>query len=97
MGIVSAEEEEHDGHAEQELLGRGILVAIVDLLPHVEVIVGTSVELERDAPNPMEHEEGAEHIADVGEGPRGLLRDAGDDIEEDLQRGNEDKVDGPGT
>lgn len=97
MGIVSAEEEEHDRHAEQELLGGGILVTVVDLLPHVEVVVGTSVELERDAPHPMEHEERAEHIADVGEGPRGLLRDTGDDIEEDLQRGNENEVDGPGT
>lgn len=69
VGIVGAEKEEHDGYGEQELLGGGVLVAVVDLLPHVEVIVGTSVELERDAPHPMEHEERAEHIADVGESP----------------------------
>ena len=66
---MGAEEEEHDGDAEQELLGGRVLVAIVDLLPHVEVIVGTSVELERDAPHPMEHEERAKHIADVGQSP----------------------------
>lgn len=69
MGVVGAEKEEHDGHAEQELLGRRILVPVVDLLPHVEVIVGTGVELERDAPHPVKHEERAEHIADVGQGP----------------------------
>lgn len=71
--IVGAEEEEHDGHAEQELFGRGVLIAVIDLLPHVEIVVGTGVELEGDAPHPVKHEEGAEHVADVGEGPRGLL------------------------
>lgn len=69
MGVVGAEEEEHNGHTEQELLGRCVLVPIVDLLPHVEIIVGTSVELEGDAPHIVEHKEGAEHIADVGQGP----------------------------
>lgn len=97
MGVVGAEKEEHNGHAEQELLGRSVLVPVVDLFPHVEVIVGTRVELERDAPHPMEHKEGAEHVADVGQGPRGLLRDARDDVVEDLEGGNEDEVDGPGT
>lgn len=66
---MRAEEEEADGNAEEELLRRGILVPIVDLLPHVEVIVGTSIELKGNAPHPVEHEERAEHIADVGEGP----------------------------
>ena len=73
MGVVGAEEEEYNGHTKQELLGRGILVAIVDLLPHIEIVIGASVELERNAPHPVEHEEGAEHVADVGEGPRSLL------------------------
>lgn len=66
---MSAEEEEHDRHAEQELLSGCVLVAIVDLLPHVEIVVGTGVELERDAPHPVEHEERSEHVADIGEGP----------------------------
>ena len=69
MGVMGAKEEEHDRHAEQELLGRCVLVAIVNLLPHIEIVVGTGVKLERDAPHPVEHEEGAEHVADVGEGP----------------------------
>lgn len=97
VGIVSAEEEEHDGHAEQKLLGRGILIAIVDLLPHVEVIVGASVEFERDAPHPVEHEEGTEHVADIGQGPRGLLRDDRHDIVEDFEEGDQYEVYGPGT
>lgn len=97
VGIVSAEEEEHDGHAEQKLLSRSILIAVVDLLPHVEVIVGTGVEFERDAPHPVEHEEGAEHVADIGQGPRGLLRDDRHDIVEDLEECDQYKVDGPGT
>lgn len=69
VGVMGAEEEEHNGHTEQELLGRCVLVSIVDLLPHVEIIIGASVELEGDAPHPVKHKEGAEHIADVGQGP----------------------------
>lgn len=56
MGVVGAEEEEDDGHAEQELLGGRVLVAIIDLLPHIEIIVGAGVEFEGNAPHPVEHE-----------------------------------------
>lgn len=94
---MGAEEEEADRDAEQEFLGGGILVAVVDLLPHVEVVVGTSVEFEGDAPHPVEHEEGTEHVADIGQGPGGFLRDAGNDVVENLQGEDEDEVDGPGT
>lgn len=69
MGVMCTEEEEHNGDTEQELLRRGILIPIVDLLPHVEVIVSTGVEFKRDAPHPVEHDKRAEHVADVGEGP----------------------------
>lgn len=69
MGVMGAKQEKHDRHTKQELLGRGILVAIVDLFPHIEIIVGTGVKFERDAPHPVEHEEGSEHVADVGESP----------------------------
>lgn len=69
MGVVGADEEQNNRDAEQELLGRSVLIAVVNLLPHVEVIVGASVELERDAPHPMKHEEGAKHITDVGQSP----------------------------
>lgn len=69
MGVVGADKEEHNRNAEQELLGRSVLITVVNLLPHVEIIVGAGVELERDAPHPMKHEEGAKHIADVGQSP----------------------------
>jgi len=69
VGVVGADKEEYDGNTKQELLGRRVLITIVDLLPHVEVVVGAGVELERNAPHPMEHEERAKHIADVGQSP----------------------------
>lgn len=94
---MSTQQKEYNGHTKQELLGRGILVAVVDLLPHVEIIIRPGVELERYAPHVVEHEEGAEHVADVGEGPRRLLRDPGDNVVEDLERGNQDEMDRPGA
>ena len=69
MGVMSAEEEKHDRHAKQELFGRCILVAIVDLFPHIEIVIGTGVKFERNAPHPVKHEEGSEHVTDVGESP----------------------------
>lgn len=69
MRVVGAEEEQDNRHAEEEFLRRGILVAIVDLLPHVEIIIGPGIELERDAAHPVEHEERAEHVANIGKGP----------------------------
>lgn len=97
MGVVSAEEEEHDRHAEQELLSGCVLVAVVDLLPHVEIVVGTGVEFKRNAPHPVEHEEGSKHVADIGEGPRSFLRDARDDVVKNLESGDTHEMDGPGT
>ena len=69
MSIVRTEQEEHDGHAQEELLGRGVLVAVVDLLPHVQVVVGAGVEFKGDAAHVVEHQVGAKHVGDVGEGP----------------------------
>lgn len=92
---MGAEKEEHNRHAEQKLLRRGILVTVVDLLPHIQVIIGTGIELERNAPHPVEHDEGSEHVADVGKGPRCFLRDSGDNVVEDLQCRNQDKVNCP--
>lgn len=69
MGVVGAEEEEQNRHAEQKFLGGGVLVAVVNLLPHIEVVVGPGVEFKWNAPHPVKHEEGSEHVADVGEGP----------------------------
>lgn len=66
---MGADKEEHDGNTEKKLLGWGVLITVVDLLPHVEIIVSPGVELERNAPHPVKHEEGAKHITDVGQSP----------------------------
>lgn len=97
MGVVRAEEEQHNWHAEQELLGRGVLCAVVDLLPHVEVVEGPAIKLERHPANIMEHYVGAEHVSDVGQGPGCLLRYTRDDVVEDLETSYQDNVDRPGT
>lgn len=66
MGVVGTEQEQDNRHAEEELLGGRVLVAVVDLLPHVEVVVGAGVELEGHALHVVEHEVRAEHVGDVG-------------------------------
>lgn len=73
------------------------MVSVVDLLPHVQVVVRAGVEFERNPPHPVEHDEGDEHVRDVGEGPRRLLRDAGNDIIKDLKSRYENEMDCPGT
>lgn len=44
-------------HHQQEFLSGRVLVPVVDLLPHVQVVVGPRVELEWYSLNPMEHKE----------------------------------------
>ena len=95
MRVVRADQEQTYRHREQELLGRCVLVSVVDLLPHVQVIVGASVELERYTPHVVEHEVAAEHVGDVGHGPGSLLRDRWHDVVEDLQQQDDDHVDHP--
>ena len=92
MRIMRAEQEQQDGHYEQELLRRRVLVPIVDLLPHVQVVVGAGVELKGHALYPVEHQVGAEHVGDVCQRPGGFLRDAGDGVEEDFEGEDEDYV-----
>ena len=69
MCVMCAEEKQKDGNAKEKLLRWRILVPIVDLLPHIKIVVGTGIELKGDAPHPVKHKEGAEHVSDVGEGP----------------------------
>ena len=56
MRVVRAQQEENDGHAEQELLGRCVLGAVVNLLPHVKVVKGAAIELERHTAHVVEHD-----------------------------------------
>ena len=78
---MRAEEKQHYRHAEKELLRGGVLISIVDLLPHVQVVVGTSIEFEWHAADIVEHEIGAEHVGDIGQGPRRFCGDTGNDVE----------------
>lgn len=66
MRIVRAEQEQHNGDAEEELLGWRILSPIVDLLPHVQVVVCSAVEFEGHASDVVEHDVGAHHVGNVG-------------------------------
>jgi len=97
VGVMGANEKEADGYGEQKLLGGGVLVAVVDLLPHVEVVIGAGVELEGHAAHPVEHEVGGGHVRRVNERPRRLLRHRGQDVVEDFEREDEYDVDHPRT
>jgi hypothetical protein len=57
MGIVGAEKEKNNRYAEKEFFCRCILGSIIDLLPHVEVIISAGIELERYPSYPMKHKE----------------------------------------
>lgn len=97
MRVVRAQQEQHDRDAQQKLFRWRILVPIIDLLPHVEVIVGAGVELEWHATDPVEHQVGTEHVGYVGECPGGLLRYAWHYVEEDFEAADYYDVDGPGA
>ena len=96
MCIVSTNQEQDNRHAEQKLLRWGVLRAVINLFPHIQVVVGTGVKVERHATHIVEHEIGAEHVGDVRECPGQLLRDSGDDIVEDFEAHDDNEVDGPG-
>ena len=89
---MRAEQEQQDGYYEQELLRRRVLVPVVDLLPHVQVVIGAGVKLKGHALHPVEHQVGAEHVGDVCQRPGGFLRDARDCVEEDFEGQDEDYV-----
>lgn len=66
---MRADQEQNNRHAEQVLLGRCELLAVVYLLPHVEVVVCARVEVKGDASDPVEHDVAAGHVRYVGECP----------------------------
>jgi hypothetical protein len=47
---------QHNGDRQKKLFCRCVLISIVDLLPHVQIVVSSSVELERYSLDPMEHQ-----------------------------------------
>lgn len=94
---MCAEKEQHDRNAEKELLGRGVLCAIVNLFPHVQVVKSTTIEFKWYTTDIMEHDVRAKHVCHVGQSPRRLLRDTGDNIVENFQRCDENNVDSPSS
>ena len=97
MRIMRANQEQQYRYGEEKLFGGRVLVPVVNLLPHVEVVVGARIEVKGHAAYVVEHEVGASHVREVDEGPRSLLGHAGYDIEEDLAEEDEDEVDSPGA
>lgn len=97
MCVMSADEEQGNGNAQKEFFGRRVLGAIVDLLPHIEVVKGAAVEVEGNATDVVEHDVGAKHVGHVGQCPRGLLGDAGKSIVDNFAASDQDNVDSPGT
>lgn len=95
MGVVGADEEEDDGDSEQELLGRRVLVAVVNLLPEIEIVVGAGVEIKGYAAHPVEHDVRAKHVRDVCRRPACLLRQRRNDVVQDLEQYDDDKVNDP--
>lgn len=95
MRVVRAQEEQHDRHAEQEFLGRRVLGSVVDLFPHVQVVVCPSIEFKRHSSNVVEHEVRSSHVRDVRQRPGCLLRHARHDVVEDLETHDENEVNRP--
>lgn len=56
MGIVRTKQKEDDRNTQEKLLGGCVLCAVVNLLPHVQVVERSAVELERNATDIVEHE-----------------------------------------
>jgi hypothetical protein len=57
MRVVCAEKEQHYWHTKEEFLRRSILSPVIDLFPHVEIIVSASVKLEWYSSDPVKHKE----------------------------------------
>ena len=69
MCVVCAQKEEDYRHTQEELLRRSVLIPIVDLLPHVQIVVSPSVEFEGDASDPVEHQVRTKHVDNVDQRP----------------------------
>lgn len=89
---MGADEEQSDRHGNEELTRRRVEHAVVDLLPHREVVVGPAIEVERSTFDEVEHHVRAHHVRGVGEGPRPLVRYTGQQIVEELEQRDQNHV-----
>lgn len=62
MCIMGADEKQCNRNTKKKLLGGRVLRAIVNLLPHVEIVKSATVEIEGNATNMVEHDVGAKHV-----------------------------------
>ena len=69
MCIVRAEQKQHNGNTEKKFFRWSILIPIVDLLPHVQVVICACVKFKRDTSDPMEHQVGREHVRNIDKSP----------------------------
>lgn len=95
VGVVGGDQKEPDGHAQQKLFCGRVLVAVVNLLPHGQVVKGAGVELKGDAGHVVEHDIRANHVGDVGERPGELAGHAGDEVEADFENANDEEMHAP--
>lgn len=95
--IMGRDQKQADRNAGQPFLGRCILCTFVDLFPQSQLVVCTSVGLERCSSDIVEHEIRKGHVAKIDEGPGSVLLHSGDDVEEDFGEKDENDVDDPGA
>ena len=81
MRVVRARQKQRNWNKCQELLAGGVLVSVVDLLPHVEIVIGPRIELERHAAHVVEHDIRPQSVEEVCERPAGFLRHARETVE----------------
>lgn len=95
VGVVGGDEKQTDGHSQQKLFCRSVLVSVINLLPHGQVVEGAGIELKGDSGHVVEHDVGANHVGDVGERPGQLAGHAGNEIEADLENANDEEMHSP--
>ena len=95
--VMRADQKQSKGHEKEKFLCRRVLVAIVDLLPHCQFVVGTRVEFKWCALEGVEHYIRADNISEVGQRPAELSGYARNEVVKDPKKHNYDNVDAPGT
>lgn len=94
---MGTDQKETNRHRHQEFLRWRVLVSIVYLFPHSQVIVSSRVELKRSPFNLMKHNIRTDVVRQVGQSPSPVVVQYGDEVEEQLQKHNENDVDDPST
>jgi hypothetical protein len=97
MRIVRTQKKQHNRYAEKEFLCRSVLSPIINLFPHIQIVVSAGVKLEGYSPDPMEHEERSKHVRYIRQGPGRFLGYSRDYVKKNLERSNQNQVYRPGT